>query len=72
MNASASASERETENRPRGPNEEDKSKIRGMRGKEGKVGGKRQIKKKEYAANVDKWPNDHGGLTRAPFSRRGP
>lgn len=28
--------------------------------------------KKEYAANVDKWPNDHGGLTRTLLSSGGP
>lgn len=31
----------------------------------------RKIDKKS-TANVDKWPNDHGGLARVLFPRRGP
>lgn len=33
---------------------------------------KGQTGDKKRAVNADKWPNDHGGLTRIPFPRRGP
>lgn len=29
-------------------------------------------RQKKTTANRDKWPNDHGGLTRVLFPRRGP